>query len=195
MSGAVALSGGAGFVSDAVGASGTQPPRTADAPPGAAARSPRAAATEEPRPAFLELPAVGVTATVVELGLNLDGTLEVPVDFNQAGWFTGSARPGAVGPTVIVGHLDSYKGPAVFAHLTSLEPGDEVRVARTDGTSVTYVVRRIDRYPKAYFPTDQVYGETDRPELRLITCGGTFDPKTHSYRDNVVVYADLASDD
>lgn len=142
-------------------------------------------------PEFIDLPAIDKTSSLVQLGLNPDGSLEVPVDFGQAGWYSGGPAPGEKGPAVIAGHVDSYRGPAVFADLNKLKPGDSVRIARVDGTKVRFRVTRIDRYPKDYFPTDQVYGPTDKPELRLITCGGTFDASTGSYRDNTVVYAEL----
>ena len=142
-------------------------------------------------PAFLRVPSVGITSPLVQLGLNLDGTLEVPVDFATAGWYSGGPVPGAKGPSVIAGHIDSYEGPAIFSKLAEVTPGDEVYVTRTDGLRLSFQVDRIDQYPKSYFPTDLVYGSTSTAELRLITCGGVFDRKTGSYRDNVVVYAHL----
>jgi sortase (surface protein transpeptidase) len=125
----------------------------------------------------------------VRLGLDGAGALVPPQDFGRAGWFEGSPVPGAVGPAVIAGHVDSYDGPAVFFRLRDLAPGDEVVVDRADGTSARFTVTGLDRYPKAEFPTQQVYGPTHRPELRLITCGGDFDRDVRSYRDNVVVTA------
>ena len=160
-------------------------------------RAPGAVPAIDPRtariPEFIDIPAIGTTSSLVQLGLNLDGSLEVPTDFGQAGWFSGGVAPGENGPAVIAGHLDSYKGPAIFAKLELLKPGDRVRIARADGVKVEFVVSRIDQYPKDYFPTDQVYGPTTGPELRLITCGGVFDPQAHSYKANTVVYATLAT--
>ena len=144
-------------------------------------------------PEFIDIPAIGTTSSLVQLGLNLDGTMEVPADFGQAGWFAGGVAPGETGPAVIAGHLDSYRGPAVFAKLDQLKPDDRIRIARADGVKIEFVVTRIDRYPKDYFPTDQVFGATDTPELRLITCGGLFDTRSHSYKDNTVVFARLVS--
>ena len=166
------------------GASSTLPVSSAGAVP---AIDPRTARI----PQFIDIPAIGTTSSLVQLGLNLDGSLEVPTDFGQAGWFSGGVAPGENGPAVIAGHLDSYKGPAIFAKLELLKPGDRVRIARADGVKVEFEVRRIDQYPKDYFPTDQVYGPTTGPELRLITCGGVFDPQAHSYKANTVVYATL----
>ena len=144
-------------------------------------------------PQFIDIPAIGTTSSLIQLGLNLDGSLEVPTDFGQAGWFSGGVAPGENGPAVIAGHVDSYKGPAIFAKLDLLKPGDRIRIARADGVKVEFVVTRIDQYPKDYFPTDQVYGPTTEPELRLITCGGVFDEQTKSYKANTVVYASLVA--
>ena len=142
-------------------------------------------------PAFVRVRSIGVTSPLVQLGLELDGSLEVPVDFATAGWYSGGPVPGANGPSVIAGHIDSYTGPAIFSKLSQITPGDVIDITRSDGLRVTFSVDAIDQYPKAYFPTDLVYGPTDTPELRLITCGGTFDKSAGSYRDNVVVYAHL----
>ena len=186
-SAAVASSSGANVpVTSTKSASSAGPVRAAGAVP---AIDPRTARIPE----FIDIPAIGTTSSLVQLGLNLDGSLEVPTDFGQAGWFSGGVAPGENGPAVIAGHLDSYKGPAIFAKLELLKPGDRVRIARADGVKVEFVVTRIDRYPKDYFPTDQVYGPTTGPELRLITCGGVFDQQAHSYKANTVVYATLVT--
>jgi sortase (surface protein transpeptidase) len=93
------------------------------------------------------------------------------------------------GPAIIAGHIDSVSGPAVFYRLSSLRPGDRTYVRRADGTLAVFRVTAIRLYPKDRFPTSAVYGSASGPELRLITCGGTFDPATHSDLSNVVVYA------
>lgn len=146
------------------------------------------------RPAFVDIPAIGATSTVDELGTLADGRLETPNDFMKVGWWAGGTVPGEVGPAVLAGHLDSYQGPAIFARLNQLKPDDLIRVARRDGQVLTFSVTRVDRYPKDLFPAAQVYGATPTPELRLITCGGTFDHSAHSYKDNTVVYARLVTD-
>ena len=110
-----------------------------------------------------------------------------------AGWYTGSPRPGAIGPAVIAGHIDSRSGPGVFFHLSRLKPGDQVYVRRADGTLAVFRVTAVQMYLKDRFPTAAVYGPTPDAELRLITCGGTFDPARGSYLSNVVVYAVQAS--
>ena len=148
-------------------------------------------------PASVSIPAIDVTSELITLGLNPDGTLAVPQpgpDYDKAAWYDGSPRPGDIGPAVIEGHVDSAaNGPSVFYELGSLVAGDRVDVTREDGTIVTFVVYDIRVVPKDDFPTVEVYGNTDGPELRLITCGGPFDSTAGSYEDNVVVFARLVS--
>ena len=148
------------------------------------------------RPVTLEIPKIGVKTAVGEVGLNRDGTIQVPPLFakpSEAAWYRYSPTPGQVGPSVIVGHVDNIYGPAVFFRLGSLVPGDHVEVTLADGTTATFVVDGVRRYPKASFPTAAVYGPTDYPALRLITCGGPFDYSTRHYLDSTVVFASLAS--
>jgi sortase (surface protein transpeptidase) len=166
-----------------------QPPTAQPSPDHAWAET--APVAVEPPPARLHIPAISVTTDLVELGLDPDGGLQVPADFAKAGWYVGAPRPGAVGPAVIAGHVDSRTGPAVFYRLGELRPGDEVEVVRVDDSTIRFVVDRVDQHPKNAFPTASVYGDTDEPTLRLITCGGDFDGSTRSYRDNIVVYATL----
>ena len=144
-------------------------------------------------PAFVDIPAIGATSTVEELGTLLDGRLETPVDFMKVGWWAGGTVPGQKGPAILAGHLDSYQGPAIFARLNLLKTGDQITVARRDGVVLHFAVTRVDRYPKDLFPAAQVYGPTDEAELRLITCGGRFDRGARSYTDNTVVYARLVT--
>src|SRR4051794_2994586 len=152
----------------------------------------RVAARHVARPARIEIPSIGVDAVMIPLGLNRDGTLEVPEDFTQAGWWTGAARPGQPGPAIVAGHVDSYTGPAVFYRLPELRPGATIIVDRRDGTRARFTVLGSEHYPKDRFPTARVYGSTPGPTLRLITCSGTFDRSTGHYLDNTVVYADAA---
>ena len=146
-------------------------------------------ARRAPRPVRIEIPAIGVRAPVIPLGLNPDRSLEVPSDPNRTGWWTGGPRPGEPGPAVIAGHVDSTSGPAVFYRLGELRPGTAIAVVRGDGSRVRFRVQRSERYPKAHFPTKRVYGPTTGRALRLITCGGAFDHSTGHYVDNTVVYA------
>jgi LPXTG-site transpeptidase (sortase) family protein len=140
-------------------------------------------------PVSLVIPAIGVTTSLVHLGLTSTGALQVPPTTAVAGWYTGSPRPGAIGSAVIAGHIDSYQGPGVFYRLSQLQRGDRVYVRRADGTLAVFKVTEVQMYPKDAFPTAAVYGATPAPELRLITCGGTFDYSTGSYLSNTVVYA------
>jgi sortase (surface protein transpeptidase) len=144
-------------------------------------------------PVHIRIPAIGVSAAVVRLGLNRDGTLQVPGDYDVTGWFTGGPAPGATGPAVIAGHIDSKRGPAVFYRLRELRPGQEITVGRSDGSSVRFAVDGVAQYPKHAFPTEAVFGPSPEPLLRLITCGGVFDRSQRSYRDNVVVTARLVA--
>lgn len=146
-------------------------------------------AGEAPAPTLVEVPAIGVRARIVPLGLNGDGSLQVPEDFSQTGWWTGGPEPGEPGAAVIVGHVDSYRGPAVFFRLGELRRGDEILVHRRGGSRVSYVVDHVEQHPKDAFPTDAVYGHSDRVLLRLVTCGGDFDREARSYRDNLIVFA------
>jgi LPXTG-site transpeptidase (sortase) family protein len=113
------------------------------------------------------------------------------VNFAWAGWWTGGVAPGDIGPAIIAGHVDNYLGPAVFYKLRDLKAGDQVMVDRGSQV-VTFTVTNVEQYPKDAFPTNKVYSLTPGPELRLITCGGSFDAVTRSYRDNIVVYAIIA---
>ena len=140
-------------------------------------------------PTRVRVPAVGIDSTLMRLGLDADGVLDTPPDFDRAGWYAGGPAPGEVGPAVIAGHVDSVTGPAVFFRLAETAAGDEVLVERDDGTTARFTVTRVERYPKDRFPTEEVYGPTPGGELRLITCGGDFDRAARSYEDNVVVYA------
>ena len=143
-------------------------------------------------PVRVEIPAIGVSSPLVRLGLNPDGTMQVPGDFQVAGWFTGGPQPGQLGPAVIAGHVDSRTGPAVFYRLRDLRPGDQIRVVRADGSRLRFVVEGARSYPKDGFPTGAVFGPVPGAALRLITCAGDFDRARGSYRDNLVVFARLA---
>jgi LPXTG-site transpeptidase (sortase) family protein len=148
-------------------------------------------------PVSISVPAIGVRSDLLTLGLNPDGTLEVPQpgpDYDKAAWFGDSPRPGDVGPAVIEGHVDSAaNGPSVFYRLGDLVVGDRIDVTREDGTVAGFVVDEVRVVPKTDFPTFDVYSNTDGPALRLITCGGPFDSKARSYLDNIVVFASLVA--
>lgn len=160
--------------------------------------STRGAAPALPRsaPTTISIPRIGVHADVMTLGTNPDGTVQVPPlsQAQRAGWYSPGPSPGEVGNAVIVGHVDSAKlGPAVFFDLGALKPGDTITVARQDGRNATFTVDSVKSYPKTSFPSELVYGASDRPSLRVVTCGGVFDRSARSYLDNIVVLATLSA--
>ncbi|MFC1408095.1 class F sortase [Streptacidiphilus sp. N1-12] len=147
-------------------------------------------------PVRLEIPAIGVDTPVVKLGLAADGSVQVPpIEAHApAGWYQGSPTPGQVGPSVILAHVTvGQYGDGVFLHLSRLRPGDRIVARLADGASAAFTVDRVQTVAKAHFPTSAVYGDVDRPELRLITCGGPRNSDGSGYLDNVVVYASLAA--
>ncbi len=147
-------------------------------------------------PTRLSIPAIGVDSTLIQLGLNADRTVQVPplgAD-SKAGWYRYSPSPGQLGPSILLGHIDSAKyGRGVFYKLGALRKGDTVSVRRADNTVAVFSVDAVAKYAKDKFPTLTVYGNTDHAALRLITCGGKFDFSAHSYKDNIVVFASLIS--
>ncbi len=147
-------------------------------------------------PVQVDIPAIEVSSSLVDLGLNGDGTLEVPVDFSRAGWFTGGNFPGDPQgpPALIAGHVDDYTGPAVFYRLRDLAVGDEVMVTRADNTVAVFTVTESQEFPKTEFPADQIYAPVGDSEVVLITCTGAFDQTARSYDDNLVVRATLDLD-
>ena len=145
-------------------------------------------------PVAVRIPKIGAQSSLVQLGLNPDGSVQVPPvsDPMQAGWYAGGVAPGEVGPAVLLGHVDGDQREGIFFRLHELAPGDDVFVTRKDGVVLHFTVTAKTEVPKDAFPTEAVYGKTATPELRLITCGGSFDAAAHSYVDNIVVYATLA---
>ncbi|RFA16876.1 hypothetical protein B7R21_01640 [Subtercola boreus] len=190
-----------------VGASGTAEPGTAApgiASPGGTAdrggtgsvQNPDLGAAPGPavvdgsaRPVRVQIASIGVDSALESLEKDGGGSLLPPVDFASAGWYSGGVVPGAVGPAVIAGHIDSSVGPAVFSRLSSLAAGDPVGVTLSDGRVATFTVDRVIQVAKADFPTAEVYGAVPTAQLRLITCGGVFDDDWGHYLDNVVVFA------
>ncbi|GAB7038349.1 MULTISPECIES: class F sortase [Catenuloplanes] len=143
-------------------------------------------------PRTLDIPSIGVHSALIPLGLHRDGTVEVPplTGNAPAGWYRHSVTPGETGPSVLLGHVDSMQtGRGVFYRLTDLARGAEIRVTRQDGGTAVFTVTGLERYAKSAFPTARVYGPTDAPTLRLVTCGGAYDPVARTFVDNVVVYA------
>ncbi|MFU8841944.1 MAG: class F sortase [Nitriliruptoraceae bacterium] len=146
-------------------------------------------------PVRLHIPAIGVDSDLMDLGLQPDGTLEVPPVGFPAGWYSGAPTPGELGPAIIAGHVDWGGQPGVFFDLRELSTGDEIAIARQDGTTARFRVTSVERFAKDAFPTQAVYGDLDHAGLRLITCGGSFDRQMRSYVDNLVVFAELVGGD
>jgi hypothetical protein len=140
-------------------------------------------------PVALIIPAIGVQTRLIRLGRTAGGTLQVPGTTTVAGWYTGSPRPGELGAAVIAGHVDSLRGPGVFFRLRLLRPRDLILVRRADHSLAAFEVFAVRQSLKTHFPTAAVYGPAPVAELRLVTCGGTFDYATGHYLSNVIVFA------
>lgn len=145
-------------------------------------------------PTRVTIPAIGVSSTLEDLHRGAAGELDPPKGWDDAGWFSDGIVPGQVGPAVIAGHVDSPTAAAVFFRLDELVPGDAIHVAMSDGTTRTFTVDRSERAAKSAFPTSDVYGTAPTPQLRLITCDGTFDTATGHYTDNLIVFAELSAE-
>ena len=165
----------------------------ASAPPDAGSEQATAAASQDrvATPVKVVIPAIDVAADLVGLGLNDDQSMEVPT-FGLAGWYEPGPRPGEPGPAVIAAHVDSIDGPDVFFRLKDLAKGDRISVELADGSTEEFVVRRSEQQLKQQLPVGRIWNDTDDVVLRLITCGGEFDPNERSYRSNVIVYAAAA---
>jgi hypothetical protein len=146
-----------------------------------------------PIPVRLEIPTIQVASSLDRLGRAPDGTVQEPSRWDVAGWYALGPRPGDPGSAVILGHVDSKRGPAVFYRLRELRPGDQIDITRADGSSLRFVVQRTAQYDKRRFPTDAVYYPTLTSTLRLVTCGGQFDVTTGHYRSNIIVFATMRS--
>jgi Sortase domain len=162
-----------------------------------AARAPRVTVTPltvaRSAPVSLSVPALGLTVPLITLGLNLDGSVQVPPSPQQAGWFRMGPTPGQLGSAVILGHVDSYQGPGVFFEIRTLTVGDRVDVGLADGVTAQFAVTSVVMYPQDQFPARQVYSSRGISALQLVTCGGVFDTQTRGYLSNVVVYTSLIS--
>ncbi|MEW2353816.1 class F sortase [Spirillospora sp. NPDC029432] len=173
-------------------ASGTPEPKASAATTAAANTAP----LSESRPTKITIAKIGVSAPVGALGLRPDGRIEEPPLSrpNLTGWYEEGVTPGEAGPSVVLGHVDAKGKPAVFARLKELKPGDKIQVARKDGSTATFAVERSQRVDKNAFPHKKVFGEElDHSALRLVTCGGAFDPASGHYKDNLIVYAKLVT--
>jgi len=181
--------------------SGTSAPAAATATATATAAPASASPVAAPQPLVMaasapvrvQIPSIGVDSDLMDLGLQADGTLQVPATGFPAGWFTEGPTPGERGPAVIAGHVDWGGSPGVFWSLRDVVAGDEISVVREDGSTAVFRVSQVGQYSKEAFPTAAVYGDLDHAGLRVITCGGDFDHAAHSYEDNTVVFADLVA--
>ena len=188
---ALALAGSSGL------ATGTS--STSSAHEGAASgiQDPDAGRTTAPQAGVIgthvSIPAIGVSSDIELLTLDSTGALLPPVDFNRAGWYSGGVIPGQVGPAIIAGHIDSITAPAVFANLHKMTPKMKIFVSLSDGTVLTFAADRSQVAPKTQFPSSSVYGTVPTPQLRVITCDGTFNRATGHYDDNLVVFATLVT--
>ena len=170
-----------------------QPGKGAAGSTAAGARGPRLPRSE---PVAVTIPAIGVRSSLLHLGLNHDGTIAVPSVYNrpmEAAWYKYSATPGEIGSSVIEGHVDTLRGPAIFFRLGALRPGNTIEIRLADGVTAVFRVRGVREYAKDDFPTKTIYGGANYAALHLITCGGAFDFNTGHYASSTVVFASLVS--
>lgn len=178
-------------------------PETAEVPlEGSDSQAPAAKPASRPGPALprstpnrLDIPSIGVSAPFTALSLDRQGTLIPPpdTDNNLVGWYKAGPSPGERGNAIVAGHVDTKIGPAVFSMLNTLKAGSKVTVTRDDGILATFVVDKVQTYKKKDFPDQQVYGDTNDAQLRVITCGGAYDHTAKDYTANVVAFAHLTS--
>lgn len=185
---AVSLVGGNDTSADSSG-----PPLPAQPGTSASPASPAGQALPRSKPERLLIPEISVDAPFTDLAIGKDGQLKPPPadDTNLVGWYAGGVSPGEKGTSVIAGHVDTKTSAAVFARLDRLNEGDVFRVERADGRTASFTVDSLETFEKDAFPSERVYGDADRPEVRLITCAGDYDHKVKDYTDNLVVFAHL----
>ena len=143
------------------------------------------------RPVALAIAKIHLSTPLSRLGLNADGTVMVPTNFNEPGWFAGGVTPGEKGSAVILGHVDNFHGPAVFYHLYELTVGDRVTVTLANHRRLTFAVIGVRMFQKTTFPDKLVYGYRPYPAMQIVTCGGIFDSATGHYLSNIVVFTAL----
>ena len=130
----------------------------------------------------------------MQLGLDENKEIEVPESYTEVGWYTYGPTPGEMGPSIVIGHVDSKTGPAVLYSLGKLAPGDRFTVTREDGSLALFEVDKLERYYQKDFPTQLVYGDIDHAGIRLITCSGEYDREAQRYDKNLVVYGHLVKE-
>jgi hypothetical protein len=198
VAGVLLIAGGAAAVGVAVSAQehAPQPAAAAAGAAGPSAGRARGPSLQRSLPVSVDIPAIGVNSRLLRLGVNSDGTIQVPSPYTRPGeaaWYKYSATPGQIGASVIEGHLDGYRGPAVFFRLGALRPGDTIYVTLADGVTAVFRVTGVRQYLKSSFPAKTIYGATGYAALHLITCGGAFDYATGHYLSSTVVFASLTS--
>jgi Sortase domain len=196
VAGVLLIVGGAAAVGVAVSAQEHAPRPSLAGATGPSAGKDIGPSLQRSLPVSVEIPAIDVNSKLLHLGINSDGTIQIPSLYtrpNEAAWYRYSVTPGQIGASVIEGHLDGYHGPAVFFRLGALRPGDSIDVTLADGITAVFRVTGVRRYLKSRFPAKAIYGATGYAALRLITCGGAFDYTTGHYLGSTVVFASLTS--
>jgi sortase (surface protein transpeptidase) len=190
----------AGIVLVVLGLQGSGHPLAAPSPSPAAVKAavkippvPEALSTTRSVPLTLRIPALEMSVPLLSLGLNANGTVQVPTVTTQPGWYRLGVTPGQIGSAVILGHVDSYLGVGIFFNLRTLASGDQVDVGLADGDTAQFTVNSVAMYSKLSFPAQRVYGSHGSSSLQLVTCGGVFDHQTGSYLSNIVVYTSLSA--
>ncbi len=146
-------------------------------------------------PARIQIPSLDIDTGVIPVGLLDNGEMEVPEETDVTGWYDRGVQPGAVGNSVIAGHVDSKEGPAIFFYLKDIEPGEEIIITDENGVELTFEVKTKESYPTDESPIEQIFGPSDKRNLNIITCAGTFDREQHLYPDRLVVYTELVSEE
>jgi len=195
LAGALLIMGGVLAIGVAIAAQvhAPQPPASAAGSTGPAGRGP---SLRRSLPVAVDIPAIGVHARLLRLGVNHNGTVQVPsltTRASDAAWYKYSVTPGQIGSSVIEGHVDTYHGPAVFYRLGALRPGNRIEVRLADGITAVFRVTGVRKYAKSHFPAKVIYRARGFAALHLITCGGDFDYKTRNYLSSIVVFASLTS--
>ena len=195
LAGALLVMGGALAIGVAIAAQvhAPQPPSSAAGSTGPGGRGP---SLRRSLPVAVDIPAIGVHARLLRLGVNRNGTVQVPsltTRASDAAWYKYSVTPGQIGSSVIEGHVDTYQGPAVFYRLGALRPGNRIEVRLADGITAVFRVTGVRKYAKSHFPAKVIYRARGFAALHLITCGGDFDYATRNYLSSIVVFASLTS--
>ena len=195
VAGVLLIIGGGAAVGAAIAAQ-VRAPQPSAAAAGAIGPKTRGPSLRRSLPVSVDIPAIGVHSKLLRLGVNRNGTIQVPSLYtraDEAAWYRYSATPGQIGASVIEGHVDTYRGPAVFFRLGALHPGDRVEVKLADGVTAIFRVTGVREYAKSKFPAKTIYGAQGYAALHLITCGGAFDYATKNYLSSIVVFASLTS--